>query len=181
MFRNTLAAGVVASISEASNPYEAYARLVRAKTGVDIVGYMEPEPVINKYDPYMTLPEDIEEEVIDEDIDDVDPHPHPHHMKTHHQHMTYEDMAHEMMMDEEEDEEENGDEDGPAPVCKIMGPDGECYRSKEDLVASGYHGDPIEIDYTAPVFSAKKIHAPLHCDVWALDGECNGRVVALKK
>ena len=29
MFRNTLAAGVVAAVSKASDPYEAYARLVR--------------------------------------------------------------------------------------------------------------------------------------------------------
>ena len=74
----------------------------------------------------------------------------------------------------------DGDDMGDE-VCKIMGPEGQCFRTKADLIASGYHGDPIEIDYSAPVFHAKKIDRPLQCEVWALDGECSGRVVKSKK
>ena len=146
MFRNTLVAGVVASVSEASNPYEAYARLVQEKKAEDIVGYMEPEQ--DKYDPYNSVP--------DHDMD-----------------------GHEMDGDEMDGDEMDGDE--MDEVCKIMGPEGQCFRTKADLIASGYHGDPIEIDYSAPVFHAKKIDRPLQCEVWALDGECSGRVVKSKK
>ena len=161
MFRNTLVAGVVASVSEASNPYEAYARLVQEKKAEDIVGYMEPEQ--DKYDPYNSVP--------DHDMDG-------HEMDGH------EMDGDEMDGDEMDGDEMDGDEmdgDEMDEVCKIMGPEGQCFRTKADLIASGYHGDPIEIDYSAPVFHAKKIDRPLQCEVWALDGECSGRVVKSKK
>ena len=91
--------------------------------------------------------------------------------------MDDEHMAHEMDMDDM-DEDDMMEE----PKCKIMGADGECYRNADELAASGYHGDPIEIDYTSPVFHAKQIDKPLQCDIWAVDAEdCSGRVVSSKK
>ena len=119
---------------------------------------MEPEPVVDKYDPYNTVPDEVpvEEETT-----------------------THENtMAHEMAIDDGMDDVMEEEE----PKCKIMGPNGECFRTKADLEAAGYHADPITIDYTSPVFHAKRVDRPLQCDAWAIDGEnCSGRVVKSKK
>ena len=153
MFRNTLAAGVVAAVSKASDPYEAYARLVRMKTGVDIAGYEPKEEERDKYDPYDTVPDDMmmDDEHKAHEMDDMD-----------------------MDMDEDDMMEE--------PNCKIMDSEGNCFRNADELAANGYHGDPIEIDYTSPVFHAKQIDKPLQCEIWAVDAEdCSGRDVSSKK